>query len=211
VEALSEAVPFRTWGARCAGFWALFLPHLVLAPLALFLVVTPLHEIAHAAAVWLIGGEVTELSFLPGARSLGHITWTPPTGAGLLEDAVVRVAPYVMWSASAAAVLALCLARRRLHRHVASTLFVWGYAVPVGDIALNLTAGRGDLAFPGVEGLAVTAIGLLLVLVAYVLGHGLQRRLFAEASVDFAAYLVSTLVLGLAFGAAALLGLLLLG
>ncbi len=191
-------------------FCACFLPHVLVAPVLFFVGVTFLHETAHASAALAVGGRVHEMVFLPGGDALGHVRWDPPPGAGWIEHTLVSLAPYLMWSAFAAAVIAFAALPNRLHWLAASTLFVWGYVVPLGDIAANLFAGSGDLHVPGPDGLAVQAAGGALLLAGAVIGYPVQRRLFGEHAVGIGGYLASAVVLGPAFAAAALAGLVLL-
>lgn len=198
----------RSSTTRLARFCGYFLPHVLVAPLLLLVGVTFLHELAHAGVALALGGRVNELVFLPDGQAFGHMRWDAPPGAGFVDHALVSVAPYLMWSAVAAAVLAFAALPNRLHWLAASTLFLWGYVVPLGDIAGNLFAGAGDLYVPGPDGLLVQGVGAGLLLVAAALGYWLQRRLFGERAVGVGGYLASAVVLAPAFGAAALLGLL---
>ncbi len=93
----SPAFPLR--------FWALFIPHLIGAPIVLLTVVTFLHELAHAAVALALGGTITEFSFLPSQGHLGHIQWKPAPGTGSGADLLVSLAPYLMWSIFAAATM----------------------------------------------------------------------------------------------------------
>jgi hypothetical protein len=206
---MTMSAPRASAAAFPVRFWALFIPHLVVAPIVLLTVVTFLHELAHAAVALALGGTVTEFSFLPSQGHLGHIQWKPAPGTSSSADLLVSLAPYVMWSICAAAtgVVASLSRAGRPHWLLASTIFIWGYVVPVGDIAWNLFSGRGDLTFPGWVGVMVQALGAAALLVAYAIGYLVQRRLFGDRSVGLVGYLVSSVVLGLAFGAAALLGL----
>lgn len=187
-------------------FWALLTPHVALAPILCF-GVTFFHELAHAAAALAVGGEVTEFSCLPSETNLGHIVWEPPHGAGVFDYALVSLAPYLMWALSAGVVLLLAWRPIRLHGSAGSALFVWGYAVPIGDIAGNLLAPRGDLSAPGVDGLIVTATGICAVIIAWGLGYAVQGRLFPNAKLSAAGYLATTCVMGGAWVLAAALGL----
>jgi hypothetical protein len=112
-----------------------------------------------------------------------------------------------MWSVVAFVVIIVSWIPNRLHWSVASTLFVWGYAVPIGDIAGNLSAPTGDLAAPGVEGVIVTLAGGSAVLIAWALGFLVQRRLFPDAKLGPFGYLATTIVMGGAWGVAAAAGL----
>jgi hypothetical protein len=186
-------------------FWLYLTPHVIVAPILCF-AVTFFHELAHAAAVLSIGGVVTELSWLPGATNLGHTRWDPPQGVTDLDYAFVSVAPYLMWSMCAGLVIVASWIPNRFHWSVASTLFVWLYAVPIGDIAGNLMSSHGDLSAPGLEGLVVTAAGSVAVLVAWALGFVVQRRLFPDARLGPVAYATTTFVMGGAWGVAASVG-----
>src|SRR6185295_2637522 len=136
--------------------------------------------------------------FLPGEGALGHVRWEPPSNAaGWMSDAV-SVAPYLMWSMFAAAVILLAVRRVRLNRWLAAAIFFWCYFIPIGDIAWNLYGGRGDLAIGGIDGVALQAIGTALLIGAFIGGHGVQRRLFGDRAVDVRGYLACALVLGAA-------------
>jgi hypothetical protein len=195
----SAAFPIR--------FWALFIPHLIVAPIALLTAVTFLHELAHAAAILALGGTVTQFSFLPSQGHLGHVQWQAPPGTTSSAHLLVSLAPYLMWSACAVGTIVVAWFSRGLHWLLASTIFVWGYVVPLADIAWNLFSGRGDLSVPGWEGVLVQALGAAGLGLAYALGYFVQRRLFADRSVGVVGYVVSSVGIGLAFAAAALIGL----
>lgn len=192
---------------RAARFSLLFAPHVLIAPLAFFLGVTFLHEVAHAAAALALGGRVTELAFLPGAENLGHMRWDPPAGAPGWFGEVVSVAPYLMWSGFAAATIVVAALPNRLHWLLASTLFFWWYVVPLGDIGWNLLSGGGDLALGGLDGLFLQLVGSIALVVAYAIGYFVQRRLFGERAVDVAGYVASSALVGGASGIAGVLGL----
>lgn len=189
-------------------FWAYLVPQVLVAPVMAF-AVTFFHELAHVAAALAVGGEVTEFSWLPSASNLGHMRWVPPAGAGDFDYVLVSVAPYLMWAAAAGTALVVAWLPNRLHWSLASTLFVWLYAVPIGDIAGNLLATEGDLSAPGLEGVVVTTAGGVAVLIAWGLGWLVQRRLFRDCPIGPVAYAVTTVVMGGAWAAAAAVGLVL--
>src|SRR6185295_11578050 len=146
--------------------------------------------------------------FLPGEGALGHVRWEPPSNAaGWMSDAV-SVAPYLMWSMFAAAVILLAVRRVRLNRWMAAAIFFWCYFIPIGDIAWNLFGGRGDLAVGGYDGFVLQAIGTIAILIAYALGFFVQRRLFADRAVGVAGYVASSFAIGLGSAIAGVLGLL---
>jgi hypothetical protein len=110
----------------------------------------------------------------------------------------VAIAPYVMWSALSALTAVIALARRALPFPIASTLFVWCFAVPLGDIANagfpwainprdtnDLTVALGPPTAP-----ALAAAALATFLGAGV-GYGVQRRLYGDAALTGVAYLTA--------------------
>jgi hypothetical protein len=185
-----------------------FTPQLALAPLLFFVGVTFLHEAAHALAAIALGGRVTEFAFLPGPDALGHVRWEPPPHAPAWFDDLVRVAPYLMWSAVAAVTILLAWRRVRVGRWAAAAVFFWGYFIPIGDIGWNLYGGRGDLAIGGLDGLVLQAIGTAALLGAFAAGYPVQRRLFHERAVGPGGYVACALALGAASAVAAGIGLL---
>jgi len=124
-----------------------------------------------------------------------------------MSDAV-SVAPYLMWSMFAAAVILLALRRVRLNRWLAAAIFFWCYFVPIGDIAWNLYGGRGDLAVGGFDGVVLHTIGTIAIVGAYGLGYFVQRRLFAERAVGIAGYVASSFAIGAGAAVAGVIGLL---
>lgn len=189
-------------------FSGTFVPHLLFAPVVLVLGTTFLHELAHAAMALTLGHVVSDFTFLPSAADFGHMRWEPRVGgvANPIDGVLVSLAPYLMWSAFAALTLAVASLENRVHWLVGSSLFLYGYAIPIGDIAWNLSSGTGDLAAPGPEGLLVTAVGLALVALAWIVGWFVQWRLFGERRVTFGSYVAATVVLGVAFGSAGVFG-----
>jgi hypothetical protein len=185
-----------------------FVPQLALAPALFFVGVTFLHEAAHAVVALALGGKITEFAFLPGPHNLGHVRWQPPPHAPAWMGDAVSLAPYVLWSLLAATTIVLAWRRVRLNRWLAAAIFFWCYFVPLGDIAWNLYGGQGDLAVGGIDGLVMQAIGTTALLAAFVCGHLVQQRLFAERAVRAGGYLVCAAVIGAASALAAGLGLL---
>ena len=194
--------------AQVGRMLKLFAPQIVAAPVLFFVGVTFLHESAHAVMAIALGGTIKEFAFLPGGDALGHVRWEPPPHAAAWMSDAVSVAPYLMWSMFAAAVILLAFRRVRLNRWLAAAIFFWCYFVPIGDIAWNLYGGRGDLAVSGFDGVVLQAIGTIAILIAYALGFFVQRRLFADRAVGVAGYVASSLAIGAASAIAAGIGLL---
>jgi hypothetical protein len=188
-------------------FARLFSPHVVAAPIVFFTVVTFLHELAHAAMALLLGATVTSLEFLPADGHLGVTRYTRPASWSVVDDALVAGAPYLMWLVVAGVVVAVALLRNQLHWLVATTLFLWGFVVPLGDIAWNAFSGGGDLAVPGPLGVVVQlGVAFLLVCAAFA-GFFIARRLFGERAPSFKGYLLSAFIVGPALGVAGFVGL----
>lgn len=195
------------WLRQTRRFCFYFIPHLIIAPVVLVTVITFLHELGHAAVALGLGGEVYDFAFLPGADNLGHMQWHGPPDSPVWFNDLVSGGPYFMWSAFAGCVILIAIPRNVLHWTVASSLFCWGYFVPLADIAYNLYSGTGDLAIGGLEGIALLLVGTVLLVLAYGIGFWVQRRLFGERAVDLVGYVASSVVVGGAFGVAALIGL----
>jgi hypothetical protein len=193
--------------AQVGRMLLLFAPQIAAAPVLFFVGVTFLHESAHALMAIALGGTIKEFAFLPGAGALGHVRWEPPPHAAPWMSDAVSVAPYLMWSVVAAAVVLLAFRRIRLNRWLAAAIFFWCYFIPIGDIAWNLYGGRGDLAVGGFDGLVLQGVGTIAIAGAYGLGFFVQRRLFAERSVGLLGYLASSLAIGAASGIAGAIGL----
>jgi hypothetical protein len=194
--------------AQVGRMLKLFAPQIAAAPVLFFVGVTFLHESAHAAMAIALGGTIKEFAFLPGADALGHVRWEPPLHAAAWMSDAVSVAPYLMWSMFAAAVILLALRRVRLNRWLAAAIFFWCYFVPIGDIAWNLYGGRGDLAVGGFDGVVLHTIGTIAIVGAYGLGYFVQRRLFAERAVGIAGYVASSFAIGAGAAVAGVIGLL---
>jgi hypothetical protein len=147
--------------------------------------VTVLHEAAHAVAVLLQGATVTDFSILPSDGLWGYVTWAAPQ-SGLPHPHLASLAPYIMWTAMAATASFAAFIPARKPFWLASTFFVWFYAVPVLDIANNIASYAlhvsGDLAeafspAPAIR-ITIAAIGA----VAYgMAGYPVQRRLYDDA------------------------------
>ncbi|MCO4745168.1 MAG: hypothetical protein KC912_10290 [Proteobacteria bacterium] len=168
--------------------------HLLLAPFLGLTVITFLHELAHSGAALAMGAHVIGFHFLPTSAHLGVMRYRVPAEVRLFSPAAVSLAPYLMWFASAAAVgLISILPNQRLHPAFASTLFFWGYCVPVGDVLANL--GRGDLWRPGLEGLALTLTGAVAISAAWIAAFPVQRRLYGERSLSIASFTAASAVL----------------
>jgi hypothetical protein len=167
--------------------------HILIAPV-MALLVTVIHESAHSSAVIAQGGTVTMFSWLPAAGHWGFMNYEFPEGRDYSAFAI-SIAPYCVWLVVAATTFCTGLACRKLPFWLASSLFVWGYVVPLGDIAntaLPYLAGfENDFrhAFGRPNALMAGMISVL-ALVTCLAGYPLQRRLYGEQRLSLASYMV---------------------
>jgi len=196
---LTTERPLRqAWSFVRAHRW-----HLAAAPVAAVTVVTLLHELAHAALVWLQGGTVRELSFLPSGSSYGFVSFDPPA-SGLFFSELVSLAPYAMWFAMATAVALVAWWRSQPTRW-APFLFVWGYAVPLLDVANAAVpyalGGSNDLsqAFGPAEQLGLELVWSALAVLtgaSVLVAYAIQRRLYGPRSLGAVAFAIVSVTAG---------------
>lgn len=181
-------------------WFLLHLPHALLLPILGLTVITFLHELAHCGAALAQGANVVEFAFLPTAERLGHMRYELPRAMPGFSPRLVSAAPYLMWLVSAATVAGVAaLPGQRLHPAFASTLFVWGYVVPVGDVFANL--GAGDLYLPGLEGLVLSGVVAVVVAGCWALAYPVQKRLYGKLSLSATAFVgLSAVLLPLVVG-----------
>lgn len=164
--------------------------------------VTIVHELAHAAAVLLQGGSITRISVWPSGGRWGSIYWLHPK-MGLAHSDWVSLAPYLLWLTLAAGAACVAVVPRRKPFWLASTVFVWFYAVPVLDIANAVAtytaSANGDLS--EIFGESLTQRVLVAVVSGTVLcaaGYPVQRGLYGKQALGLGAY---TLLVALAVAA----------
>lgn len=178
--------------------------HALLLPLAA-IGITALHESAHALAAILQGGQILELVVWPGDAEWGHVEYRFPPGV-LYSSFAISLAPYVMWAGLMALVALASLRGRPWPFWVASTMFVWGFAVAFGDIAYAwlgwLRGAPNDLgrAF-GAAGPEMAAALAAVALAVAVLGYFVQRRLYGAGALSPIACGVVTALTGAALAA----------
>jgi hypothetical protein len=156
---------------------------------------TVVHELAHCAAVWMQGGKVTEFVWLPSSGEWGHMQYKFPSGV-IHSDWLVSLAPYFCWLLLCLCVGVLSLNPRPWPAWISSTLFVWGFIVPIADTANTallylMSSSNND--FRHALGAPTLPIALALgigTLVLVCLGFAIQRRLYRERAVGLAAYTV---------------------
>jgi hypothetical protein len=180
--------------------------HLILAVPGL-VVCTSVHETAHAVAVWFQGGQVLEFVWLPQSTLWGFVRYDFPPARPYSVQAIA-FAPYVLWIALALAILAIAWRRKAWPFWLASSLFFWGYAVPMADTGYAalpyLLGGQNDLWSVFDAHTAWTKACIVFAIVAAVVaGFYLQRRLYGERGLSKAAYaiLASLSLAGILFAA----------
>lgn len=155
--------------------------------------ITLLHEGAHAAAVLMQGGEVTEFVWLPEAERWGHICFR--FAHKDFSAAAISMAPYGMWVTVSLTAGLLSLLRRRWPFAAASWIFVWLYAAPLGDAAYAafgwVNGSRNDFyhAYGQARAVHVVAIAAVVLLAAG-LGFLVQRRLYGVEALSAPAYAI---------------------
>jgi len=178
------------------GHW-----HVPLLLPPMLIVFTILHEAAHALAVLLQGGRVTEFVWLPSRGEWGHIRYTFPNGVSW-DHRLIALAPYLLALAAIALALLLCLRRRPWPHTIASMIFAWLYLAPLAELANVagpwLLGKPNDLAavIPHPRA-AHTAILVTAAFVAVALGWPLQRRLYRDHALSTPAYLLAVLLFAL--------------
>jgi hypothetical protein len=174
-----------------AHLWHLLLlaPGLLLATL--------LHEAAHAAAVVLQGGRVEQFAWIPSLHEWGYVTYRFPNGVAYSEFAI-SIAPYLLALGLAGLATLASIRRRPWTYRVASVWYIWGFLVPLAEIANTvfawLVGADNDLAQafgqPTLGGFI--AVGCV-VLGCLLWGGWLQRRLYRDRALGLAAYVVLSL------------------
>ena len=139
-----EPIPRWLSPLRIIRFLRVHFAYLLLAPLLMF-AGTVIHELAHAAAVIVLGGDVTRIDLLPQRTptsiSFGSIQWNGP-----IEHADwITLAPALVWTIIAACSL-LWVGQLRGRPIAARTAFAFGFLLPLVDIALHLGSLFGDVA-----------------------------------------------------------------
>lgn len=158
------------------------------------LIVTMLHEAAHAIAVLCQGGTVLRFVWLPSVERWGYVTYDFPAGAPH-STLLISIAPYLLWLSLAAAVFILAFRGPAFGYGKASLLFCWLFVVPMADIAnaaFPYLNGR-DNDFRSAFGPPSLSVGLmfgLLGIATLVVGYLVQRRLYRDGRLSAPSYLV---------------------
>lgn len=162
------------------------------------LVITIVHETAHAAVAMAQGATIEEFVWLPSGDLWGYVSYTFPAGAEWSSSAI-SLAPYGLWLILSLATLVYSRRFRtieRARRGVGALIFTWFFVLPIGDIAnaampYLLVSKENDWfsAFgpPSWEPLLLT---IAVLAAAGVAGHRAQRNLLGDAALSVKAYAV---------------------
>ncbi len=148
------------------------------------ILVTILHESAHALAVGLQGGTVSRFVWLPTGGKWGFVKYSFPE-VDRVSSLVVSLAPYCVWLLFAILALVLGRARSTGGYWKASLIYMWLFVVPLADIAntaFPYLAGRQNdfsSAF-GPPTIFGTMLILFLASMSLVVGYDLQSRLYGQ-------------------------------
>ncbi len=155
--------------------------------------ITSLHELAHAAAVWLQGGELLEFVVLGDEEAWGHVRYSFPEGVGY-SDRLISAAPALAALGALMLGVAGAMVRPERDGQLARALFFWLCLMPAGELGFmglgyftvgarcDLYYALGPISWP--VRLAGLALGCSLVALLY----ALQRRLFDELALGQGAF-----------------------
>lgn len=161
------------------------------------LLVTLLHEGAHAVAVWVQGGTIHEFVWLPTKERWGHVSYDPPAQSSF-SAFFVSIAPYLLWLVLAAVAAGLSQRRRPYALAVASSVYFWLFVVPLADVAnaaFPYLAGSSTdfLHAFGPPSLPIIVAFVLLSMLALIAGYPVQRCLYRTQALRLRSYLVLSL------------------
>ena len=166
-------------------------PHFLLAAPGTVLC-TILHEGAHALAVTLQGGQVTTFVWLPSTERWGYIEYAFPDQYHFSGFAI-SVAPYCLWLLLMLMAGVLSLKTNPHLPWVSSTIFIWMFVVPLGDIANTalpyLLGSVND--FTNAFGFPTSLEWALIVLfgiASTAFGMMVQQRLYRERALSVPGY-----------------------
>jgi hypothetical protein len=167
-------------------------PHLLLFVPGV-IVVTVIHESAHAIAVLLQGGTVSEFIWLPSDDKWGSVSYDLPHGSERAAY-LISLAPNLLWLLFATLACALSFRRQPCGYWQASFIYVWLFVVPLADIANTafpyLTGKTNDFrsAFGPPAALAGPLVAAFCAL-TFSAGYFLQRRLYRADRLSAPSYL----------------------
>lgn len=157
------------------------------------LLMTLVHESAHAIAVLLQDGTISKFVWLPSAGSWGYVSFQFPQGV-THSTFLVSFAPYLLWVLIAGIACCVAFGKRQHSALSASFLFCWAFAAPLADVANAalpyLLGSSTDFRFAlGHPSLAISLLIVFGGMGAVIVGYYLQRRLYGSHSLGRRSYI----------------------
>ena len=160
---------------------------------------TILHEAAHALAIILQGGQVTKFVWIPSPGRLGYVEYNFHDHP--FSEFSIAIAPYAFWLILMLMAGTLSLRGRPYPQWVASTIFIWMFVVPLGDIALAArpylfeSGNANDLTYAfGPPTRLSSMLIVLFGIASVVFGMIIQQRLYRQRAVSAISYILLALV-----------------
>lgn len=155
---------------------------------------TILHEGFHAIAVLVQGGRITHFKWIPTRAFWGYISFEFPPDKSYSNNQI-SLAPYIISSVIGGIVCIFGVFSSPLSQSASSTIFIWFFIVPVGDlffasIPFVLFGSKND--FFDVFGAPTFNIRLLFICggcFITIIGYLLQRRLYGSLALSICSYL----------------------
>jgi len=156
---------------------------------------TILHEAAHALAIMIQGGQVTTFVWVPSPARWGYVEYNFPDHP--FSSVAIAIAPYAFWLILMLMAGALSLRARPYPHWAVSTIFIWMFVMPLGDIALAavpyLFESGNTNDFTDAFGPPTRLIALLILLfgiASVVFGMRIQQRLYREHALSVTSYIL---------------------
>ncbi len=155
--------------------------------------ITTLHELAHAGAVWLQGGELLEFVVMGDEASWGHVRYQFAPGA-VYSARLISLAPAVTALGALMLGLGAALLGPRRDGAVARAVWFWLCMMPAGELGFmglgyfgvgarcDLFYAFGPITWP------LRLAGLAMACAVVALLFGLQRRLFDDLALGQGAF-----------------------
>ena len=157
-------------------------------------VITLIHESAHALMVVSQGGSVSEFQWLPSSEGWGHIRFTFPR-ATTYSSVVISLAPHILSVLLVLGTALLAWRRPGLKDRAATFIYFWLFFVPLADVGFALlvwtVGGDNDVAKAfGPPGAWSVVSVVAYALAAYLLGYAVQARLYDRLKLGWLPYSV---------------------
>ncbi len=155
--------------------------------------ITSLHELAHAVAVWVQGGELLDFRVLHDGTSWGHVQYRFPEGVAY-NARLISAAPAIAALGAFGLGSLVAVVSKPGDGHVPRAVFFWLCLMPVGELGFMglgyFTVGaRCDLWYAlGPISWTLRCLGGLMACCVVALLYGIQRRLFEDLALGPGAF-----------------------